>query len=230
MRKSDYGVMHMDIFELILKYLQVFLSWPVIVGLLAFYFMKYYHEPINNLLGRITEGQFLGGGFRAAPFSTTAQETVQTKQDEIRAIKTEEMAVSVERERLVEKLLSMSRLAEKDAQVYREKFKEKEQELLDIKIKQAKLENELADASVHQLISGMTLSRIDMFRLIIQSIGLSNFESEDCNAVQESFNKLRFEPMIEKWLYEIELIDKDKKLLPKGYRVLQAIYDKYRGA
>lgn len=51
----------MDIAKLVLEYLTLALSWPVILGLLALYFLKRHGPAVNNILTRVNSVSFPGG-------------------------------------------------------------------------------------------------------------------------------------------------------------------------
>lgn len=51
----------MEIANLILEYLTLALSWPVILGLLALYFLKRHGQAVNNILTRVNSVSFPGG-------------------------------------------------------------------------------------------------------------------------------------------------------------------------
>jgi len=53
--------------QLLLEYLKVLLSWPPIALLITFIFFARFRLAISNLLNRVTEGNFFGQGFKAAP-------------------------------------------------------------------------------------------------------------------------------------------------------------------
>ncbi|MGH9853870.1 MAG: hypothetical protein ACREBD_28845 [Blastocatellia bacterium] len=57
----------MEIARLVLQYLQMVLSWPVITGALALYFLYSYRSPFSEFLRRITKGQGFGISLEATP-------------------------------------------------------------------------------------------------------------------------------------------------------------------
>jgi hypothetical protein len=51
----------MDIAKLVLEYLTLLLSWPVVLGLLVVYFLKRHGQAVNNILTRVNSVSFPGG-------------------------------------------------------------------------------------------------------------------------------------------------------------------------
>ena len=66
----------MDIAKLVLEYLTLFLSWPVVLGLLVMYFLSRHGQAVNNILTRVNSVSFPGGvtlGTAVYPSEPTAQ-------------------------------------------------------------------------------------------------------------------------------------------------------------
>ena len=51
----------MDIAKLVLEYLTLALSWPVVLGALVLYFLKQHGQAVNNILSRVNSLSFPGG-------------------------------------------------------------------------------------------------------------------------------------------------------------------------
>lgn len=60
----------MDIAKLILEYLQVVLSWPVLAALVLWYFLHSQHAVISQLLNRIKQIKYPGGSLEVVPYSS----------------------------------------------------------------------------------------------------------------------------------------------------------------
>ena len=66
----------MDIAKLVREYLTLFLSWPVVLGLLVMYFLSRHGQAVNNILTRVNSVSFPGGvtlGTAVYPSEPTAQ-------------------------------------------------------------------------------------------------------------------------------------------------------------
>lgn len=56
----------MEIAKLILYYLQILLTWPVIGGIIAIVFLKMFREPLSDFFQRIVRGQLYGVSIEAS--------------------------------------------------------------------------------------------------------------------------------------------------------------------
>lgn len=74
----------MDTAKLVLEYLTLALSWPVILGLLVAYFLKRHGQAVNNILTRVNSVSFPGGvtlGTTVYPSEPTNQGNKNDKGD-----------------------------------------------------------------------------------------------------------------------------------------------------
>ena len=67
--------------EIILDYLKVILTWPVIFGSALFYFLVVYRDPIQGFLRRIIKGKIYGATFEASP--PIDQDSIKDKKSDI---------------------------------------------------------------------------------------------------------------------------------------------------
>lgn len=76
--------------ELMLGFLKVFLSWPVVTLILGLIFIFIFKGQISNLLGRVTEGDVYGMKFKASTLQDSASgtklEPVRLSNDQIKWI------------------------------------------------------------------------------------------------------------------------------------------------
>jgi len=56
----------MEISNIVLQYLKVFLSWPVIALISIICFIKLFKEPISSFIHRLTKGEFCGVKLQAS--------------------------------------------------------------------------------------------------------------------------------------------------------------------
>ncbi len=77
----------MQIASIVLEYLRVLLSWPVIAGLVALYFLIQFRDPLSDFLKRMVRGQIGAVTLEAARPSEQSKEIKMTEapktQDEI---------------------------------------------------------------------------------------------------------------------------------------------------
>ena len=64
----------MDIAKLILEYLQVILSWPVLAALVLWYFLRSQHAVISQLLNRVKQIKYPGGSLEVEQISYSSPE------------------------------------------------------------------------------------------------------------------------------------------------------------
>lgn len=69
----------MDVARLVLDFLRVLLSWPVILGLLGVYFLIAFQEPIADVLRRFTKAAGYGVSLEAGNLSQQLQEIKETE-------------------------------------------------------------------------------------------------------------------------------------------------------
>lgn len=62
--------------EMLLEYLKVILSWPPVALLIAILFISRFRKSIDDFLGRLVEGNFLGQQVKAVPPTQQASSTV----------------------------------------------------------------------------------------------------------------------------------------------------------
>lgn len=56
----------MEIAKIVLAYIQVLLSWPVVSAIVIVFFLKLFKEPLSNLFRRIVRGQVYGVSLEAS--------------------------------------------------------------------------------------------------------------------------------------------------------------------
>ena len=61
----------MEVSNIILQYLKIFISWPVVTLVLVISFINLFREPISDFIRRLTRGEF--GGFKVQATSPTEQ-------------------------------------------------------------------------------------------------------------------------------------------------------------
>lgn len=73
----------MDIVKLVLEYLTLFLSWPVVLGALVLYFLKRHGQAVNSILTRVNSLSFPGGvTLGTAPYPSDQTPTTQPRPED----------------------------------------------------------------------------------------------------------------------------------------------------
>lgn len=68
----------MEIARLVLDYLKIILSWPVITAIAIIYFLRLFKEPISDFLSRLVKGQVYGVTVEATTPSEQRKEVQET--------------------------------------------------------------------------------------------------------------------------------------------------------
>lgn len=68
----------METEEIVLRYLQVILAWPIICLVLGLFFMFLFKQPISDLFRRISKGELYGARFET---NSPSEQDIKTKEE-----------------------------------------------------------------------------------------------------------------------------------------------------
>ena len=79
----------METSNIVLQYLKVFLSWPVITLALVIFFIKLFKDPISDFIRRLIKGEAYGVKFQASSPAEQKKEAEKKEAEEIPQIQSE---------------------------------------------------------------------------------------------------------------------------------------------
>ncbi|CVK18474.1 hypothetical protein [Sporomusa sphaeroides] len=221
----EWSELYLKWADIVIRLFQVIASWPIAISVIAIIFMRNHKDAIKDLLDRLLEGNGLGLSFR---FKDTTPDIIEE------VAKTEEKADSKQAEvdKLIQELITKSKLNEQDAEKYRIALSTANKELTNLKVKYSELQNQLETAVLHQQLSVMSNQHLNIFKMLVRSFGRENLNlsinsARNCKKIEEQLSKMLTSPSLRTKLIEMGIVNKEGLLTENGLKQLKIIAQQY---